>query len=171
MSTFRRADKEAVTMMRELVIENYKPLEEAKVSISVMFAHAKKNEEGESKGPALKCNGWPAMAMAEVISQKCRADGLCDARIIIDGDQWEDWPDPQRKAIIDHELNHFEVVKDKEGNIVLDDSCRPRIKIRAHDWQFGGFNIIADRHGDESEEEKFRAFVNTQLDQKLLTYA
>jgi hypothetical protein len=68
-------------------------------------------------------------------------------RVEIDGDEWPLWSDDERRAVIDHECQHFEVGRDKAGHFTSDDNGRPVISIRPHDWQVGGFRIIAERHG------------------------
>jgi hypothetical protein len=71
---------------------------------------------------------------------------------MLDGDAWDGLPDKQKAALMDHELEHFEVKRDKVGDFVMDDLNRPVIKIRHHDRQFGWFDTIAMRHRSDSME-------------------
>lgn len=161
MATFRRADAEADALIAAVMAEQYPELTEAGVTVSSLFAHAPRNANGEPDGPALKHHGWPAMAVVKINSQRDRADGLADARISIDGDEWPNWGDDVRRAVIDHELCHLELRLDAEnedehGNrpVKLDDCNRPMLKLREHDFEIGGFANIVARHGGIAPEMK-----------------
>lgn len=153
MATYRQAGYEAESILQDLMSRHYPDLTEAGVTVAVLFAHAPRNETtGEPKGPALTHANWPAAALVKVNSQKDRVEGKSDATILLDGDQWPDWSDGRKAAVIDHELYHLEVQRDQEGGIKLDDANRPKLKIRPHDWQLSGFAAIAERHGQDAFE-------------------
>jgi hypothetical protein len=109
----------------------------------------------------LKLHGYPAIAVVRLIPSKDRAAGLPDARITIDADTWHDMPAAERRAVLDHELHHLDVVgawakgngeNPKRFVCKTDDNGRPKIKIRPHDWELGGFRVIAARHGEKAAE-------------------
>ena len=71
----------------------------------------------------------------------------------------------------DHELMHLDPVvegtttetvpSEEDPNLFrkvertffkTDDAGRPRLKIRLHDWQLGGFAAVAERHGEHAPE-------------------
>ena len=151
--------------MRELgasIIAKYHgDIETASVTITYLFARAPKNEQGEPMGPAVKVGGYPCAAKIKLVPLVQRADGRADVEVIIDADQWDDMTDPQREALLAHELYHLELCKDEEDNILGDDIGRPRLKLKKHDHQFGWFNAIAERYADESGEvRQAKAFVD-----------
>jgi hypothetical protein len=49
-------------------------------------------------------------------------------------------------------LFHIAVRRDRDGAIKSDDGGRPKLKLRKHDFEIGGFVEIAKRHGPESLE-------------------
>ena len=63
MAIFQSAPKDVLALLKAVRAQFYRDLDETGVTISVLMAHAKKNEEtGEPDGPALKHHGWPALA-------------------------------------------------------------------------------------------------------------
>lgn len=145
-------------MARLLITKYHQELADFDVRIDYMFAFAELDKEtSEKKGPAIKHNGWPALGLASRIKLKDRAKGMGDCEILLDADAWKVMPEAQRLALLDHELEHFEVKRDKFGGVVTDDLDRPVITIREHDRQHGWFDNIARRHGINSfEVEQFR---------------
>lgn len=110
------------------------------------------NEDKESDEPPVKCHGYPAAAIVSIIPYKQRVDKRADAEIIIDALVWDGLTEPQQRALLDHEITHLEVQKDEHGFVKTDDAGRPKLKLRLHDWQIGGFRSIAERYGDEALE-------------------
>lgn len=49
-------------------------------------------------------------------------------------------------------MTHFEVERDNEDAIKIDEAMRPKIKKRPHDFSAGGFDSIARRYGSSSNE-------------------
>lgn len=153
MSTYRKADKEILALVADLVRQFHPALLEAGVRVGCLMAFAPRNEStGEPRGPALKWAGYPAAALVKVTSHKDRVAGLPDALICVDGDRWPEWGDARKRALLDHELEHLEVIRDEEGAVKLDDCNRPRLKNRPHDWEIGGFESIAKRHKEAAFE-------------------
>lgn len=108
---------------------------------------------GDSKEPAVKLHGYPCYATIGIIPLKQRVDKRADAEITIDRDVWDnDLTEPQQRALLDHEITHLEIVKDDIGAIVTDDIGRPKLKMRLHDYQIGGFSEVAQRHRGNSIE-------------------
>lgn len=163
MATFRQADADCTAMIQELIQKYHTDLLEAGVRVGARFAYAAINEKtGEPRGPALKFHGYAAAAIVRIISQKDRVSGMPDAMIDVDGRAWTDeWADERKQATIDHELLHLLVVKDDEGNVTLDDCHRPKLKMRLHDWELGGFADIAKRYKEQAiEVESARAMAD-----------
>jgi hypothetical protein len=138
---------------------HYPDLVEAGVTVNALFAFTDDPER-----PAVKLHGYPCAAVIKINSAKDRLEGKSDATITIDGRAWaEEWSDDGRVALIEHELQHLIVARSKptkrdpEARVLSDDAGRPKLKMRPHDFQIGGFVSIARRHGDESFERKTAA--------------
>lgn len=107
----------------------------------------------ESSEPVLTHQGYPAQAFIKVTALRDRTLGVADAVIVADRSTWLTLTQPQRNALIDHELTHLARVLDKEsGKPKFDALGRPKLRIRQHDHQFGWFDEVAQRHGDASPE-------------------
>lgn len=144
-SSFVTAPAEIPKLAHGLMKKQHQDLLEADATITFLFAT---NQDG----PPITHNGWPALALAKITSLRDRVAGLADALIVIDAEQWEDWTEEKRIAILDHELHHLEVRRNKAGAVKYDDANRPKLRIRPHDFQFGGFHVMAERHGESSAE-------------------
>ncbi len=81
-----------------------------------------------------------------------RVAGKADADLKIDEENWNGLTDRQREALLHHELLHLEVKSDEEGHVQTDDCGRPKLKIRPHDWEAGGFNQVAEAYREDSPE-------------------
>ena len=102
--------------------------------------------------PCLKLHGALATAVIRLVrgSERVYVDHL--AEILIDQCQWEDFAEPERTALLDHELNHLVLVKTKQGITAVDDAGRPKLRMRPDDWCLTGFLAIARRHGNHAVE-------------------
>jgi len=118
------------------------------------------NSDKESDEPAVKLNGYPCYAIIGIIPYKQRVDKRADAEITIDEEAWKDMTETRQRALLDHEITHLEVVRDKNGFLKTDDAGRPKLKMRLHDWQLGGFRVICQRYPEDAlemiEATKFR---------------
>ena len=103
-------------------------------------------------GHAVKLHGIPCYAVVKIIGATDRALGGKDARITIDKAKWEEMPTAERRALLDHELEHLMAVRDDAGFMKLDAYERPKLRMRHHDRDYGWFDSIAERHGDHSIE-------------------
>ena len=160
MATYRQADEDVLDIIGVLMATpHHQDLRDAGVRVGARFAFAAVDEKtGEPKGHALKHHGWPAAAVVKIVSQKDRVSGMPDAMIDIDGMAWEqDWSNERKRAVLDHELTHLLVQRDDEGNIKLDDCCRPKLKMRPHDAEIGVFYDVVERFGEAAiEAEAYR---------------
>lgn len=146
MNKYTAAGLDVARRAKRLRKKYHPELDKARVRVDFLFV----TTDGED-GCALKCNGYPAMAVASVIPQKNRVGLKADARIIIDKEAWDGLAEKQKDALLDHELYHFQVVM-ADDTIALDGNDRPKIRIRKHDVQLGFFSAIARRHGEHSQE-------------------
>ena len=119
----------------------------AAVTIAALFVH-KIDTDGESH-QALRHQGFPALATVTVTGLKHRALGLADVVLLVDASSWKKLGKRERAALLDHELEHLELVADK-----LDDLGRPCLRLRFHDWRLEGFRSVVARHGRYALEAK-----------------
>jgi hypothetical protein len=145
-TTYEIAPEEVGEVAAKLIEKHHRRLTEAGVTITYLFASS------DNGGPALKHNGYPAGAIVRKTTLKDRVAGLSDAIIYVDARGWAEWPIKRKEAVLDHELHHLEVKKDKEGRIEKDDAVRPKLMFRKHDIQIGGFAEIIERHGEHAVE-------------------
>lgn len=144
---------EILDMARE-IIEKYHP--ELKtpdggyVRLCIMLAF--QGGDDADHEPAVKLHGYPCYAVIKSIPYKQRVDKRADAEITIDKEKWESLTDRQQRALLDHEITHLEIKRDEYGAVDTDDCGRPKLNIRLHDWQLGGFRSIARRYGSEALE-------------------
>ena len=158
MTTYVPATAAVQDRLRYLIDQFHPDLDTAGVTLVVLMAHAPTDAAGEPLRAALKHRGVRVAACVRVVNLKDRAKGVADAEILLDGDRWPDWPRETQIAILDHELTHLVAVaelKDEEGRLQtaeLDACDRPKLRLRPHDWEFGWYDSVAERHGDASLE-------------------
>jgi hypothetical protein len=147
-TTYERASENITAIVRQQCEANHTHLVEYGVTIDVLMASAELDEKGIPKGSPVKWAGYPALAVVRINPLKRRALGNGDAEITIDARAWEDMSDAKRQSLIDHELTHLEMRTDKDGVVMIDDLGRPRLSMRQHDWQLGGFAECVQRNGN-----------------------
>lgn len=148
MKTYDRAPEDVHALVSHIISQYHPDLKTSEASIDLLYVYA-----DEDQIP-LSCHGYPAQAVVRVTSSKERVAGRGDAEIVIDKENYQDLSDAQKNALIDHELYHLKVMKDRHGVIMVDDHRRPKIEMRKHDREYGWFDIIAQRHGEASLEVK-----------------
>lgn len=146
-------------IINELVEKFHGGLRDAGVTIDVLSAKAKTDEFGETDAVALKRAGYQVEATVKINGYKARVQDHADAEITIDGDRWDTWSEAQKRAIIDHCLEHLELKTDRDGLLLRDDLDRPKLLMRRVDHFFQWFDSIVRRHGDASiESQQLKAF-------------
>lgn len=154
MPKFERCPQSVADMARDLMFEfaTHKPLIDARVKVDLVFAYGDRDDKDKILNDALRKNGCKALGVARKLPLKDRAMGRGDAEIAIDGDWWNDAAVDEQRALLDHELHHFSIKLDKSKRPMFDDLGRPLIALRPHDFEFGWFKVIAERHGIASQE-------------------
>jgi len=147
-----KADAVTQTLFDEVLAEHHGELNAIGITFDVLLGFAAKNDDGESTGAALKIHGFPTNSVSAIVNLKNRVKGNADAEIILDGDTWASLNEEQQSAVIDRAIQFFEVARNIDGAVVLDTHGRPKLKMRAADWNFQLFNCIAERHGVASPE-------------------
>lgn len=161
-------DDDLMGIVESLLKKNHPELHDAGVSVECLWALS-----SEPHAPAVKLHGYPCYAVIKVVSLVDRVMGCRDVRITIDQGQWEDLSLRQREALIDHELEHVVLVKDKRTGILKhDDLGRPKVRMKLHDWQLGGFHTIARRHKEAALEVRHMIeFVESEGGQYVMQFA
>lgn len=151
-TSYQHVDATVHAMATEIMEKHHPRLRFADgefVKLCIMFAFGDAN----SNEAPLKVNGYPCAAVVSVINLKQRVDKRADAEILIDQSQWDSMSEAQRRALLDHEITHLELqVEDNTGIVKTDDIGRPKLRLRLHDWQLGGFREVAHRHGEDAPE-------------------
>ena len=147
MKTYAKAP-DAVSKIVTAMIEKYHP--ELKIEGVRIDCISAASDDPDS--PAVTLHGYPCSAIVKILDSKQRAMGRGDAEIVIDEARFKDLKVGQQNALIDHELYHLAVKKNKYGRTKLDEHGRPKLKMRKHDREYGWFDEIAHRHGSDSQE-------------------
>lgn len=148
---FDRVGNEVYETVNRMMEKFHTELHGAEVTVQCLFARNDDDEQPAVKSPG----GVPAYAVIRRVPLKQRVAGFRDAEITIDERKWENLTEAQREALIDHELEHLELVYEGDGPgtpVELDDWGRPKLKLRQHDWDLAGFESIARRHPDAAME-------------------
>lgn len=124
------------------------------------------DKDGMPKLPTIHHGGYGAYAFVRLTDLYWQTLLRIDAQIVVDSHWWNGLLEraktdvereqalARRRAVIDHELTHLELVCDKKtGKPVLHpETGRPKLRLRKHDYQFGWFTEVAQRHGVHSVE-------------------
>jgi hypothetical protein len=163
MAWYSIANEEVNLTIQKVMKENHGDLHNAGVTVTALIARSE-------EGPALKVGGKEALGCIRVTKLTERTLGLGDALMILDGESMIAWSSKRLQAVIDHELRHLMLAKNKKtGQIQLDDEGRPKLRIRPHDFEFGWFARTAELYGEESYEvSQAREIVAAQFVQNFL---
>jgi hypothetical protein len=145
--TYDQAPNEVRDRVMDLIRRFHPDLELVKIRIDLLMASTDAED-----AHAITHGGYPALAVVKILGPKERAMERGDAEIVIDRDAYEAMSGEQRDALLDHELYHLEIKRDKAGLPKRDDHQRPLLKMRKHDVQVGWFAEIARRHKEHSHE-------------------
>lgn len=167
MPSYRQADAEDTELLDAVMNEYHPRLAEHGVTVGLLYAFAAVDKKtGLPKGPALVHHGEVALALIKINSHEDRVQGKPDATIKLDHLRWREMPLEQKRATLDHELEHLVLVDDPEGGVALDDCNRPRMKNRPHDYYTGGFWNVVDRHGKDAVESLAYREIHREFSQR-----
>jgi hypothetical protein len=102
----------------------------------------------------LRHRGWPAVAITRVTPLRHRVNGVSDATIELDLNRWDKLTEDEKVACLHHELHSIHLKREKDGKPKYDDSGRPQLRIKEHDFQVGGFWEVIETHGEAALEMK-----------------
>lgn len=146
MKTYAMADESVTDLVAEILSKHYPEHLALRLKVDVLMVST------DEEVSALTVNGYAVKAVTKILGAKDRTAGRADAEIVIDENSWIAMSAAERAALIDHELYHLELVRDKTDRLKRDYMGRPQLTIRLHDHQFGWFDAIAKRHGETSQE-------------------
>ena len=96
--------------------------------------------------------GWRADTDGRLTLGQCRKRGDLDREldgfdfiILLNKEAWDRLNEKQRRALIDHELCHAQIVMDSDGSPKINDRDRLVTRIKKHDCE--EFRDIVNRHG------------------------
>lgn len=152
---FEKADEDVMAIIRRMLALYHQPLDLCEVSVECLMAFTIEDETTPAQKPPLSVGGYPVAAKIKIMALADRTAGSADARIIVDGDNWEILSDEERDALIDGTLEQVELsTKIEDGHTIVqkDDLDRPKLKKRRFDHCHGWFDSIVRRHGTASQE-------------------
>lgn len=141
MKTYDRAPEPVYARVRNLIERFHHDLKASEARIDLLFVYA---DEGQTP---LTLHGYSCQAVVRIIGDKDRVAGRGDAEIVIDRENYDGLSEREKDALLDHELFHLIVKKDRHGIIQVDDHRRPKFTMRKHDIELGWFDMIAQRWG------------------------
>ncbi len=156
------------------VIEQYHPMIHklsTPLRVGILFVTV----DDTTRQNALTLHGRTCAAFIAVVDVKLRATGSPDVLLQVDGNKWLDLDESEKIALLDHEAEHIAFPKAKQSpdggwHPELDSLDRPKVGMKLHDWEFGGFTSIVERHGESAIEKRSLDNVNEMLKQKSLSF-
>ena len=143
---YQEAGGDTINLLEE-VVRDYHP-EKEDLRIGMVFCTSV-DKKGDIDGkPSLKNCGFPAAAKVSLVSAKDRIHKKIDVLIMIDGAGWSQMSEDQRRAILDHEMEHVQIDLSAEPS----DDGRPKLVMKEEDYCVWGFRSVALRHGNNSME-------------------
>jgi hypothetical protein len=169
MPRFEICDATTVRLFERVIKQHHPELNDAGVTITYLFAHS----DSEDDPRPLKLGGYPCAAISRKNSTRDRVAGKSDCEVHIDFAEWDELTAEQREALADHELTHFQPLRDKKRADLwrFDYAKRPVVMMRLHDYQLGGFKAVAERHGEESPEVRSMRSTFDRFGQMLFPFA
>jgi hypothetical protein len=170
---FADLDRDDMDLFNQ-VLNQYRPdLIQYGVKIKPLMVK-KLNRDGEVSA-CLKLAGYPVAGLARVTTHKQRFFGYPDGIIELEGAGWANKCDESKKALIHHELHHFEVKMDPEADNdhtpQLDDLGRPKLVLRPDDWMSTGFYYIIEKHGEYAGEYQTIRAVHIKMEEAARRFA
>jgi len=130
------------------------------VDIKLLAAYAARDKDDEPRGEALSSRGRPILGKIRITTLEDRVAGSADVRVILHGDRWGSLSAAMQRSVLDDCITQIEVLVE-DGKPKLDDHGRPKLRKRAWDFEFAGFNEVAERNGRSSVEvHNFRVLFN-----------
>lgn len=164
-TTYEECGDDVTCVVNEMMEKYHGELLKVGVSIECLYAI------GADGKPAMKTRDGKILAQIKIANLERRTQGHADAQIKIDKTVWEEMAPQQRKALIDHELEHLVLVTTPEGTPKRDDLGRPKLKCKPHDWALTGFASVVARHKEAACEcEEMVKFITSEDGQMVMSF-
>lgn len=135
MPNFRQAESEDQALLAAVLNRYHPDLAKHGVTVGLLAAAG-----------GLALHGYPAAALVRVNALRLRVQGAPDCTVELCHESWQQRPEAERRAILDHELEHVVILFEKDGKPKTDDAHRPKLRLKPHDFQIGGFKNVIERH-------------------------
>ena len=159
MKIFSRVSDDVMSHIERMQSEYHPDLQDVTVDAVFVF-----DDEASSES-VLKHQGYAAAAVIRITPVRDRTLGVADAVITIDRATWVSLSALQRDALVDHELQHLEWLKDNEGKPKSDGLGRPKLGMVRHDHQIGYFTDVVQRHGEAALEIRAARYLIAEIGQ------
>jgi hypothetical protein len=147
--------QEPYRIMDDYVRRFHRHLEGARIALAWKF-NVKPNRDGQL-----------CLGKARKAADLDRALHEYDFVIFLTRSAWDEMQSAQREALVDHELAHCEVVREKDGSVKEDEDGRTVYRIKRHDVE--EFQAVIERHGLYKKDlEEFVEAARQKKDQPLL---
>ena len=156
---YKKSPDNVYLLLTEVEQKYHQPLSELGTTYDLLDVYS------DTDGPALTLHGHPCLAIIRITSYKDRAKGMNDIEIQFDAAKYGRLQMDQKRALIDHELEHIKPkIKKKDGSQVYDQLGRPCFVMKHHDVEVGWFATVAARWGvDSVEYNQANNIVNDEL--------
>lgn len=140
-----------VYAMMDDAIRHHPHLVENEVKIAIVMIAGYDKED--MLVPATKEHGAYSPGMVSLVKGKRRVNNQNDVEIFLDQHFVDHSPREKTVALIDHELEHVQMVLDRNGIVSVDETTgRKKLKLKPDDWTLTGFLSVVRRHGDNANE-------------------
>ena len=171
--TYHLADRPTLDLLATVIRRYHHDLgpTEAGVTFAVLMA-THRDKDGDPTGkPAVKHGGTPAAAVIRVNRLADRMQGMADLTILVDAERWDGLTAGQREALLDHEVEHVVLQRDKRsGAVKRDDLGRPVVKLKPDEFALTAFGAVVERHGRDALEYQAVRAVAERFEQLLLGF-
>ena len=127
--------------------EFHEELVDVELTFTVLMAVAVDREGALKNEPTLMSRGHRVAARVRKTNGAQRAAGMTDVVFEVDAQLYEGLTDAERVALVDHELEHVELVLDEDEHVRLGVDLRPVLRVKPHDAEIGVFYGVVERHG------------------------
>jgi hypothetical protein len=122
------------------------------LAVKVAATMVSKFDADDQLLPCLRLHGNSVFAMIHLVRGSQRVHVNHDAEILIDAFTWTNASEETQIAVIDHELEHVVIAKDRLGVVKKDDNGHVKLRMKADDYALTGFYAVVERHGVNSAE-------------------
>lgn len=147
---FESAEEQVRAYVDRLLEQHHHDLNEAEVQIGLIFVSD--FDKDDNPVPSIKLHGAFAAGCISLVKGVAGVFNPYQAQIQIDKLYWDNASEEVRLALVDHEIEHIELVRDKNGIVQTDDRNRTMIKLKPDDWVLTGFMSVVRRHGPNAVE-------------------